>query len=136
DGTPAARAGIKPGDVIVSINGKMVQPDALDAAVKQLRRGPGSKITLGILHADATAAGTIPLTRERIRVGSVKTRLLEPGYAYIRIGQFQEDTASDLDKQLEALQKKSGPPRGAVLDLRSNPGGLLTSAVGVSDAFL
>ncbi len=136
DGTPAARAGIKPGDVIVSINGKMVQPDALDAAVKQLRGAPGSKITLGILHADAKAPVTIPLTRERIRVGSVKTRLLEPGYAYIRVSQFQEDTASDLDKQLEALQKKSGPLRGAVLDLRSNPGGLLTSAVGVSDAFL
>jgi len=136
DGTPAARAGIKPGDVIVSINGKMVQPDALDAAVKQLRGAPGSKITLGILHADAKAPVTIPLTRERIRIGSVKTRLLEPGYAYIRISQFQEDTSSDLDRQLEALQKKSGPLRGAVLDLRSNPGGLLTSAVGVSDAFL
>jgi len=136
DGTPAARAGIKSGDVIVSINGKTVQPDALDAAVKQLRGAPGSKITLGILHADAKAPVTVPLTRERIRIGSVRTRLLEPGYAYIRISQFQEDTAGDLDKQLEALQKKSGPLRGAVLDLRSNPGGLLTSAVGVSDAFL
>jgi len=136
DGTPAARAGIKSGDVIVSIDGKTVQPDALDAAVKQLRGAPGSKITLGILHADAKAPVTVPLTRERIRIGSVRTRLLEPGYAYIRISQFQEDTAGDLDKQLEALQKKSGPLRGAVLDLRSNPGGLLTSAVGVSDAFL
>ncbi|HET6914289.1 MAG TPA: S41 family peptidase [Rhodanobacteraceae bacterium] len=136
DGTPAARAGIKSGDVIVSINGKTVQPDALDAAVKQLRGPPGSKITLGILHADAKAPVTIPLTRERIHVGSVKVSMLDPGYAYIRISQFQEDTASDLDHDLDQLQKKSGPLRGAVLDLRSNPGGLLTAAVGVSDAFL
>jgi carboxyl-terminal processing protease len=136
DGTPAARAGIKPGDVIVSINGKTVQPDALDSAVKQLRGPPGSKITLGILHADAKAPVTIPLTRERIHVGSVKVSMLDPGYAYIRISQFQQDTARDLDHDLDALQKKSGPLRGAVLDLRSNPGGLLTAAVGVSDAFL
>ena len=136
DGTPAARAGIKSGDVIVSINGKTVQPDALDAAVKQLRGPPGSKITLGILHVDAKAPVTIPLTRERIHVGSVKVQMLDPGYAYIRVSQFQEDTATDLDHDLDALQKKSGPLRGAVLDLRSNPGGLLTAAVGVSDAFL
>ncbi len=136
DGTPAARAGIKPGDVIVSINGKTVQPDALDTAVKQLRGAPGTKITLGILHADAKAPVTVALTRERIHIGSVKTRMLEPGYAYIRISQFQEDTAADLDRAIESLQKKHGPLRGAVLDLRSNPGGLLTSAVGVSDAFL
>jgi carboxyl-terminal processing protease len=136
DGTPAARAGIKPGDTIVSINGKTVQPDALDSAVKELRGPPGSKITLGILHADAKAPVSIPLTRERIHVGSVKVSMLDPGYAYIRISQFQEDTAGDLDHDLDALQKKSGPLRGAVLDLRSNPGGLLTSAVGVSDAFL
>jgi len=136
DGTPAARAGIKPGDVIVSINGKTVQPDALDSAVKELRGPPGSKITLGILHTDAKAPVTIPLTRERIHVGSIKVSMLDPGYAYIRISQFQEDTVGDLDHDLDALQKKSGPLRGAVLDLRSNPGGLLTAAVGVSDAFL
>lgn len=136
DDTPAARAGIKAGDVIVSIDGKPVQSDALDAAVKQLRGPAGSKITLGILHEGAHAPVSIPLVRERIRIGSVKTRLLEPGYGYIRISQFQEDTASDLERKLGELQKKSGPLRGAVLDLRSNPGGLLTAAVGVSDAFL
>ncbi|MEO7149532.1 MAG: S41 family peptidase [Rhodanobacteraceae bacterium] len=136
DDTPAARAGIKSGDVIVSIDGMNVQADALDAAVKELRGPPGTKITLGILHEGAHKPVTIALVRERIRVGSVKTRLLEPGYAYIRISQFQEDTASDLDRKLGDLQKKSGPLRGAVLDLRSNPGGLLTAAVGVSDAFL
>ena len=136
DDTPAARAGIKAGDLIVAINGRTVQPDALDAAVKQLRGKPGTKITLLILHTGAAKPVTVALTRERIHIASVKTRLLEPGYAYIRISQFQEDTASDLDRKLAQLQKQSGPLRGAVLDLRSNPGGLLTSAVGVADAFL
>ena len=136
DDTPAARAGIKPGDVIVSIDGKNVQPDAIDEALKQLRGPPGSKITLGILHADAKAPIMIALVRETIHVASVSGRMLEPGYAYLRISQFQEDTAGDLDHTLEQLQQQHGPLRGAVLDLRSNPGGLLTAAVGVSDAFL
>jgi carboxyl-terminal processing protease len=136
DGGPAKRAGVLPGDVIVAIDGVPVQPDAIDAAIKKLRGPIGSKITLGILHPDGDKPVTIPLVRERIRVTSVTTRLLEPGYAYIRVSEFQEDTANELTRALGKLQKQHGPLRGAVLDLRSNPGGLLTSAVGVSDDFL
>ncbi|MGH8190666.1 MAG: S41 family peptidase [Rhodanobacteraceae bacterium] len=136
DGGPAKRAGVQPGDVIIGINGVPVQPDAIDAAVKKLRGPIGSKITLSILHADSNKPVTIPLVRQRIQVASVHTRMLAPGYAYIRISEFQEDTADELTRKLEALQKKHGPLRGAVLDLRSNPGGLVTSAVGVADDFL
>lgn len=136
DGGPAKRAGVLPGDVIVAIDGVPVQPDAVDAAVKKLRGPIGSKITLSILHPGGDKPVTIPLVRERIRVTSVTTHMLEPGYAYIRISEFQEDTADELTRALGKLQKQHGPLRGAVLDLRSNPGGLLTSAVGVSDDFL
>ena len=136
DGGPAKRAGVQPGDVIEAINGVAVQPDAIDAAIKQLRGPIGSKITLTVLHPDGNKPVALPLVRERIRVASVTTRMLEPGYAYIRLSEFQEDTADELTRKLKALQQKHGPLRGAVLDLRSNPGGLLTSAAGVADDFL
>ena len=136
DGGPAKRAGVLPGDVIVAIDGVPVQPDSIDTAIKKLRGPIGSKITLSILHPDGDKPVSIPLVRERIRVTSVTTKMLEPGYAYIRISEFQEDTADELTRALGKLQKQHGPLRGAVLDLRSNPGGLLTSAVGVSDDFL
>jgi carboxyl-terminal processing protease len=136
DGGPAKRAGVQPGDVIVAIDGVPVQPESIDAAIKKLRGPIGSKITLSIVHPDGDKPVTIPLVRERIRVTSVTTHMLEPGYAYIRISEFQEDTADELTRALGKLQKQHGPLRGAVLDLRSNPGGLLTSAVGVSDDFL
>ncbi|HLI19276.1 MAG TPA: S41 family peptidase [Rhodanobacteraceae bacterium] len=136
DGGPAKRAGIQSGDVIVAINGVPVQPDAIDASIKKLRGPIGSKITLTVLHPDANKPVTVSLVRERIHVASVSARMLEPGYAYIRISEFQEDTADELTRAIEKLQKQHGPLRGAVLDLRSNPGGLLTSAVGVADDFL
>ena len=136
DDTPASRAGIKPGDVITSINGKAVTPDNIDDMFDALRGDPGSKITLGILHEKADQPVSMSLTRERISMSSVKVRELEPGYVYIRISQFQDDTASDLEKKLGALLQKDGAQKGAVLDLRSNPGGLLTAAVSVSDDFL
>jgi carboxyl-terminal processing protease len=136
DDTPASRAGIKPGDVITSINGKVITPDNIDSMFDALRGDPGSKITLGILHEKADQPVTMTLTRERISMTSVKVRELEPGYAYIRISQFQDDTATDLEKKLGTLLQKSGAQKGAVLDLRSNPGGLLTAAVSVSDDFL
>jgi carboxyl-terminal processing protease len=136
DGGPAKRAGVVAGDVIEAIDGVVVQPDAIDTAMKQLRGPIGSKITLTILHPDGDKPVTIPLVRERIHVASVTTRMLEPDYAYVRISEFQEDTANELTGALGKLQKQHGPLRGVVLDLRSNPGGLVTSAVGVADDFL
>jgi len=136
DDTPAARAGIKPGDVIVKIDGKLVDPENIDEMFKQLRGAPGSKITLTILHEKSDKPIDVPLVREQISITSVKVRPLEPGYVYIRLSQFQEDTAGDLEKKLAEYIRKNGAPKGAVLDLRSNPGGLLTAAVGVSDDFL
>jgi len=136
DDTPAARAGIKPGDTIVKIDGKLVDAENIDDMFKLLRGEPGSKITLTILHEKSDKPIDLPLVREKISVTSVKVRELEPGYAYIRISQFQDDTASDLQKKLAELIKKNGAPKGAILDLRSNPGGLLTAAVGVADDLL
>jgi carboxyl-terminal processing protease len=136
DDTPASRAGIKPGDIITSVNGKAVTSDNIDDMFDALRGDPGTKITLGILHEKADQPVTMTMTRERISMTSVKVREVEPGYAYIRISQFQDDTTGDLEKKLGEVLKKNGPQKGAILDLRSNPGGLLTAAVGVSDDFL
>ena len=114
----------------------MIDPQNVDSMFDQLRGKPGSKITLTIVHANSDKLIDLHLVRENIAVSSVKVRELEPGYAYVRISQFQDDTTSDLDKKLGDLIKKNGPQKGAVLDLRNNPGGLLTAAVGVSDDFL
>jgi carboxyl-terminal processing protease len=136
DDTPAARAGIQPGDDIVKINGTTIDPQNVDAMFKQLRGEPGSKIRLTIVHANSDKPIDLELVRENIAIASVKTRQLEPGYAYIRLTQFQSDTAADLEKKLAELLQKTGPLKGAVLDLRNNPGGLLTAAVSVSDDLL
>jgi len=137
DDSPAERAGIKAGDTIVRIDGKPVQSDDLDGAIAQLRGKPGSPITLSVLHEKQTLPVDIPLKREVIRVASANGRLLEPGYAYLRISQFQAETGAQLRKRIERLAAENKAPlRGAVLDLRSNPGGLLTAAIEVGDEFL
>jgi carboxyl-terminal processing protease len=136
DDTPAARAGIKAGDSIVKINDRLVDAQNINEMFQQLRGKPGSKITLTIAHEGSDKLIDLHLVREKISVSSVKVRELEPGYAYIRVSQFQDDTAADLEKKLGQLITRDGPQKGAVLDLRNNPGGLLTAAVGVSDDFL
>jgi len=132
DDTPAARAGIKAGDVIVAINGK---PITAEDGMEPLRGEPGSKLTLTILREGKPKPFDVSLTRETIRVASVRSRLLEPGYGYVRISSFQADTGADFQRHLEKLQA-NGKLQGLVLDLRSNPGGLLTSAVQVADDLL
>ncbi|MEP6898205.1 MAG: S41 family peptidase [Rhodanobacter sp.] len=136
DDTPAARAGIKAGDNIVKINGIVIDAQNVDDMFKQLRGKPGSSIAMTIVHQNSDKLIDLKLVRENIAVTSIKVRELEPGFAYIRVTQFQEDTASDLEKKLGELIAKNGVQKGAVLDLRNNPGGLLTTAVGVSDDFL
>jgi carboxyl-terminal processing protease len=137
DDSPAERAGVKAGDIIVRIDGKPVQSDDLDAAVASLRGKPGTPITLNVLHEKQTTPVDVAMKREVIRVASVRGRLLEPGYAYLRVSQFQAETGSQLRKKIERLiTDNKAPLRGAVLDLRSNPGGLLTSAVEISDELL
>ena len=135
DDTPAARAGIKAGDTIVKLDDKTVKGMALDDAVKLMRGKPGTKIELTITREGREKPFDVTLERAVIKVVSVKGRLLEPGYLYIRLSQFQTHTAEDLIKTISRL-KGQGPVRGLILDLRNNPGGVLNAAVAVSDAFL
>jgi carboxyl-terminal processing protease len=137
DDTPAARAGIKAGDVIVAINGLPIDAESADSASIGLRGEPGTQVKLKVLREGAAAPLLITVTRDVIKIESVRTRMLEPGYGYVRLSAFQIDTAADMQQQLAALVKQNhGPLRGLVLDLRSNPGGLLNAAVEVADAFL
>ena len=132
DDTPAARAGIKAGDVIVAIDGK---PISSEGGMEPLRGAPGSKLNLTIIREGKPKPFDVSLTRETIRVASVRSRILEPGYGYVRISTFQADTGADFQRNLAKLQA-SGKLSGLVLDLRSNPGGLLISAVQVADDLL
>ena len=136
DDTPAARAGIKSGDLIVAIDGKPFKVDEGDSSAP-LRGVPGTTVVLTILRAGTDKPLEVPVTRETIRVASVRGRMLEPGFAYLRVSAFQADTAADFERQLEALKAQAGGSlRGAVIDVRSNPGGLLTAAVQIADALL
>ena len=135
--TPAYHAGIKSGDLIIKLDDTLVKGLTLNDAVKRMRGKPGSKIVLTIVRKDEPKPLTITLSRAVIKVQSVKPKLVEPGYAFVRITQFQEHTGENLATALESLIKQNqGSLKGLVLDLRNDPGGLLTGAVGVSAAFL
>jgi carboxyl-terminal processing protease len=137
DDTPAERAGIKAGDLIIRLDDTPVKGLTLDAAVKMMRGEPGSDITLTIVREGVDKPLKVSVTRDRIRVKSVKSRTLEAGYGYVRVTQFQERTGSELKEAISKLKKENkGEMRGLVLDLRNNPGGLLDAAVAVSDVFL
>ena len=135
--SPAYQAGIRPGDFIIKIDDTLIKGMSLNDAVKRMRGKPGSKIVLTIIRKNEPKPFEVTLVRAIIKVQSVKYKLLEPGYAYVRITQFQEMTGQNLATALEKLVKENnGPLKGLVLDLRNDPGGLLTGAVAVSSAFL
>lgn len=136
DDTPAARAGLQPGDLIIKLDDTQVKGLSLTDAVNRMRGEPGSPIRLTILREKQDAPFVVTLTRDVINVQSVKRRLLEPGYGYVRITQFRNDAGKDLEDALSKLiAENKAPLRGLVLDLRNNPGGLLTAAVEVTDVF-
>ena len=137
DDTPAQKAGIKTGDLIIKLDDKPVKGMSLTDAVKLMRGEPNSKIVLTIVREGLEAPLKLTLARDIIKVKSVKNRLLEKGYGYVRISSFQSGTGEGLRESLASLKKENGAPlRGLVLDLRNNPGGVLNAAVEVSDAFL
>jgi carboxyl-terminal processing protease len=135
DDSPAARAGIRPGDIITRIDGVPVPATNGQEAVDRLRGEPGSEIALTIAREGSDEPLELTLQREVIKVASVRTRTLEPGFICVRIAQFQQHTAGEVREKLRRATAR-GRLRGAVVDLRSNPGGLLESAVEVADAFL
>jgi len=135
DDTPAARAGVQASDLIIKLDDKQVKGMTLNEAVKIMRGKPNTDIVLTIVRQNEPKPLVITITREIIRVKSVKNRMLEPGFGYVRISNFQSRTATDLLKAISDLQKEA-KLEGLILDLRNNPGGVLTGAVKVSDAFI
>jgi len=137
DDTPASRAGVKSGDLIVKLDDTSVKGMTLNDAVKRMRGKPATQITLTIVRKGEQKPIVVTLTRAIIKIQSVKSKLLEPGIAYFRVSQFQEHTGETLARSIENLFKQNqGQMRGIVLDLRNDPGGLLNGAVAVSSAFL
>lgn len=137
--TPAFRAGLQPGDVILSINGQATQELSLQDVVSRIRGAKGTEVELAILHSGSKAPQTVRIVRDAIPLISVKSKKLEDGYYWMRLTRFSERTTEELRDALKAAEKESkaaGGLKGIVLDLRNNPGGLLDQAVSVSDAFL
>ena len=133
--TPAYRAGLKPGDLIIRLDDTPVKGMSLNDAVKRMRGKPKTSIRLMILRKGEQKPFEVSIMRDVIRVQSVKSKMIEPGYGYVRVSQFQEHTAENMVKHINELYK-NGALKGLVLDLRNDPGGLLNGAVGVSAAFL
>jgi len=137
DDTPADRAGVKAGDLVIRLDDTPVKGMALSDAVKIMRGKPGTDIVLTIVREGEDKPLKITITRDIIRVTSVKSRMLDDGYGYVRISQFQSRTGDNLRDAIAKLEgENDGPLEGLVLDLRNNPGGVLSAAVSVSDAFL
>jgi carboxyl-terminal processing protease len=137
EGSPAAQAGIRPGDIIATIDGVPVNTASLADTIGRMRGKEGTSVKIGVLREGSAEPLQFTLKRSRVELRSVKAELLEPGMGYVRISQFSETTGDDLDAALKDLRKRNGAAlKGLVLDLRNNPGGVLEAAVSVSDAFL
>lgn len=133
--SPAARAGVRAGDAVVAVDNVPVDAANINDSVERMRGKSGTRVKLTIIREATPQPFDVVLTRGTVQVHSVKPELLEPGYAYVRITQFNENTGVDFSRELANLQKKT-PLRGLVLDLRNNPGGVLDAAVAVADALL
>jgi carboxyl-terminal processing protease len=137
EGSPAAEAGIRSGDVIATIDGVPVNTTALADTIGRMRGKEGTPVTIGILREGSPEPLQFALKRSRVELRSVKAELLEPGMGYVRISQFSETTGDDMNAALKDLRKRNGAAlKGLVLDMRNNPGGVLEAAVSVADAFL
>ncbi|MDN3920806.1 S41 family peptidase [Roseateles violae] len=136
EGSPAFRAGLKSGDLISKIDDTFVKGLSLDQAVKRMRGEPNTKVSLTIFRKSESRSFPVTIVREEIKVQSVRAKMVEPGYAWIRVSQFQDRTVDDFAKKLEELYKQDPNIKGLVLDLRNDPGGLLEGAVAISSAFL
>ena len=136
EGSPAFRAGLKPNDLITKIDDTVVKGLSLNEAVKRMRGEPNTKVMLTIFRKDENRTFPVTITREEIRTQSVRGKVIEPGYGWIRLSQFQERTVDDFVKKVDELYKADPHLKGLVLDLRNDPGGLLDAAVAISAAFL
>ena len=136
EGSPAFRAGLKPNDLITRIDSTAVRGLSLSDAVKRMRGKPDTKVVLTIYRKDENRTFPVTITREEIRTQSVRGKIFEPGYAWVRVSQFQERTVADFVQKVEELYKEDPKIKGMVLDLRNDPGGLLNAAVAISAAFL
>jgi len=137
DGSPAALAGIRSGDVIVTIDGIPVNSNTLADTIGRMRGAEGTSVKIGIMREGHPEPMLFTLKRSRVELHSVRAEMLESGYGYVRISQFSETTGDDLNAALKNLRKHNGAPlKGLVLDMRDNPGGVLEAAVSVADTFL
>jgi carboxyl-terminal processing protease len=135
DNSPAAEAGIKAGDYIVEIDGQSVRGIGLQKATELLRGEKGTMVSIGLLRSEQTEIKNLTLERKIIHINSVRSRILEEGYGYIRIAQFQSDSGNEFKSALDELQAE-GPLQGLILDLRNNPGGLLPESIAIADTLL
>ena len=136
EGSPAFRAGLKTNDLITRVDDTPVKGLTLSEAVKKMRGEPGTKVLLTIFRKDENRTFPVTITREEIRTQSVRGKVIEPGYAWIRLSQFQERTVDDFARKVDEIYKQEPNLKGLVLDLRNDPGGLLDAAVAISAAFL